>query len=393
MQDLPLPLGLLGSAIPGDKDVGTPSKEKFNVAILLLLFPIGILAYLFAFNTELFQAPFNLGQGTPAVEQELQAINSNIEALRGDFANLQNRVVSVNELEDTRGEIKALDLKLKAMQTRINTLEREVAQSADSADKISELFTLVKKMTDEVDKMQKEIDALKAGTKSEPEMQAPKEQVPQEEPKEQDEVKAEEPEPEKEAPKEETVKVKLLTLSLPNTQYAPGEEIIITGRTDPNNAVKISILDENSVEKFSKVVKANDAGKYKINYLVSQNMPAGFYKVTASSGDRQVSALFSVKIPAATYAESESGTVTIKADRATYTKGEYISLSGTAPPRSTVTVSISFPSGNESSLNAQVDASGKYRVLLMITLDSSSGKWLLSAKHESEVASIEITVL
>lgn len=352
--------------------------------LLLLLLPLGILAYFFVFDSQLFPTSFIPEAGTSPVEQELRAINANIEAVRGDLAVLKSGVVSVSELEAFREELSSLEI-------RISMLETEAKQLADvpAEVKIIELESWIQEIVNEVGKMRQDIDALRA------------EQITLEQPPEvetiaeekEEEIVVEHLEEEEEVDVQEPNKVKLLTLSLSSVQYKPGDEVIIIGRTDPNVPVRISIVDQNSVKIFSQVVSSSNLGKYSIKYLVPDNASLGFHKVTASSGDRQLSSFFTVKVLVPSYAESQTGIITIKTDRITYSKGEYVSVSGTAPPRSTVIVSITFPSGNESSLYAQVDEDSKYQALLTITLDSSSGTWVLSAKQGSEVASLKITVV
>jgi len=91
-------------------------------------------------------------------------------------------------------------------------------------------------------------------------------------------------------------------------------------------------------------------------------------------------------------ASVEFGSITIKTDKQTYNKGEYISVSGNAPPRSRVMLILTTPSANESVLTAQADEKGTYNYLIAISLDSRSGEWTITAKQGDEMATLRITI-
>lgn len=187
--------------------------------------------------------------------------------------------------------------------------------------------------------------------------------------------------------------VKSLTASANGVEFILGETVTIAGRTDPNVPVNVKIIDANDNVTFNITVNADAAGVYRVEYMVKHEITIGWYKAQVTSGDKSATVLFKVSDDKQLSAKSESGALTIRVANSTYGRGDYISVSGEAPPREKVTLTVTPPSGNESTAIVSADKDGKYQKLFQLALDASAGEWTIAANHNGDIAILKIRVL
>jgi hypothetical protein len=359
-----------------------------GVIVAVLAFGIGLVKS-GAISLQLPQS-----QAQTQIEQE---IISHVKNLQDDITAMQS---SLNNFAN-------LDSQIVNVQNVISDLEKRISATEAEYDTVEKLNSYIDTLQQKMVKLEREVQKLKASqeeivkaqesktveqkVKEEPETETTS--VPDQETSQQGTQAQDTPEQETPAEQVPSNNTKTLFLTINRSQYMVGDTVLINISTDEEASVELKIVSSTSVDVFKKVIKANSAGKIRVEYIIPDDVPAGGYKVIVTSGAKQKSMLFTVaKPPALPSASSESGKITIKTDKQTYGKGQYMVVSGNALPRGKVTIIVTTPSYNESVFLTQADEKGVYSRLVTIGLDSSSGEWTVSAKQGDEIATLRITV-
>jgi hypothetical protein len=315
-------------------------------------------------------------------DQQFLAIKAEIESLRKDLAIIKSEATSKNE----PGNVLAAEGRIASLEKKVSDLAKFTKPADDSAlaKEVQELHELLNRAEATMEQMQHEIETLKeqiAAMQQETEKET---QAPSEQESTPGEVSEQQP---------TDFTVKSLTASTNRVEYKLGDVVVISGKTDPNVPVAIQVIHEKNNVVFNTTINSDPAGVYRIEYKVQTDAPMGWYNAKVSSGDKGSTLVFRVIDTHKISAKSESGTVTIGVVSTSYSRGDYISVTGEAPPKSKVILTITPASGNESSATVWTDSDGKYQKLFQLTLDASAGDWTISAKYNSETASLKVKVL
>jgi len=312
-------------------------------------------------------------QQDSAVIQKLLEINAEIEGLRIDLNAMKSATMEMNPLK----EISKLQSSIAALEKRVQELSNATEEAKTdnvSTEKVEQLYGLLAKLEDKMGQMEKEIKTLKEtpAQVQELEVVTETEDVPDQQVQE--------------------VKVKALTVSTNRVEYMLGEIVTITGKTDPEVPVNVQIADAHKVI-FTITTESDNIGLYKAVYEIQDDATAGTYTVTVSSGDKSSIIFFKVNNPEKLSAYSQNGLLKLGITDSVYSRGDYVSVTGEAPPRGKIAITITPPSGNESTVTVFSDSDGKFQKLFQLSLDASDGDWTISATHYGETASLTIKVL
>jgi uncharacterized protein YfaS (alpha-2-macroglobulin family) len=186
-----------------------------------------------------------------------------------------------------------------------------------------------------------------------------------------------------------------LTISADKTQYARGDRVVVSGKTDPDVWIDVDVFDSNKVQLVRTATRSDGSGNYRYDYTLPSNAALGNYEIKVTLGDKQADVDFAVVASASgsTQTSSSSGSVTITTDKTQYSKGSLMKISGNAPVKSKVTINVEPPSGDNMLLTTTASDTGTYTTFLSIKSDAVSGSWKISVEADSYVANATIQVI
>jgi 5-hydroxyisourate hydrolase-like protein (transthyretin family) len=183
-----------------------------------------------------------------------------------------------------------------------------------------------------------------------------------------------------------------LALSVDRNQYARGEKVLLSGKTDHDVWIDIDIFDSNKVQVVRTSTKSDANGNYRYEYTIPSNAALGNYEVNVITGTKQESVKFSV-VSSTSQTPSTSGSLTITTDKSDYARGDLVKITGKAPAKSKVTILVEPPSGDTLLLTVTASDSGTYQTLFTIKADAVKGTWNLTAKQDTDIATATMRVV
>ncbi|MGH9934566.1 MAG: hypothetical protein ACRD3Z_05550, partial [Nitrososphaerales archaeon] len=140
-----------------------------------------------------------------------------------------------------------------------------------------------------------------------------------------------------------------LTISADKTQYARGDRVVVSGKTDPDVWIDVDVFDSNKVQLVRTATRSDGSGNYRYDYTLPSNAALGNYEIKVTLGNKQADVDFTVvaSTSGSTQTSSSSGSVTITTDKTQYSKGSLMKISGNAPAKSKVTIVADPPSGDD----------------------------------------------
>jgi uncharacterized protein YfaS (alpha-2-macroglobulin family) len=187
-----------------------------------------------------------------------------------------------------------------------------------------------------------------------------------------------------------------LTLSVDKSQYARGDKVMLSGRTDADVWIDLDIFDSNKVQQVRTATKSDSNGNYRFEYTLASNAALGEYEISASNGNKLQSVKFSVVQSGSgstTQPASTSGSLTATADKTQYARGDLVKISGKAPAKSKVTILVEPPSGDDLLLSVTASDSGTYQTLFSIKADAVNGTWNITVKQDNNIVTATIKVV
>lgn len=183
------------------------------------------------------------------------------------------------------------------------------------------------------------------------------------------------------------------TISVDRSQYARGDTVLISGKTDPNVFIDLDVFDNNNIQLIRTATKSDASGNYRLQYTIPSNAAIGNYVVKGTMGSKQASVKFSVVSSTSTTSSSSStGSLTITTDKTSYQRGDLVRITGKASPNSKITITVEPPSGDKLVMTPTVTDTGNYVTLLSIDNSASTGTWKLTVKQDESTATTQITV-
>lgn len=192
--------------------------------------------------------------------------------------------------------------------------------------------------------------------------------------------------------------VETLDVWTDQSSYELGDEVEISGITDPLANVSLSIVFNDTMAVLLEAnLTADENGTYGLEYSTSQqNVLLGFYKVTASANGTEAETWFTV------FAEPEDPEpedpddepLTVESAESIYYPGEVVDISGEASPLANVTVMVVFNSTStllDEGLTAGED--GKFETSLLLSETAPEGLYDVSAVSGVEEASVWFSVV
>ena len=186
-----------------------------------------------------------------------------------------------------------------------------------------------------------------------------------------------------------------LTISADKSQYARGEKVLVSGKTDPDVWIDVDIFDSNNVQLVRTAARSDATGNYRYEYTLPSNAAVGNYEINVTLGSKEANVKFPVVASSSgsTQTPSSSGSITVKADKSQYARGDLVKISGTAPAKSKVTIVVEPPSGDDLLLTVTATDTGTYQTLFSVKQDGATGTWSISAKQDSSLVTTNIQVI
>jgi len=187
--------------------------------------------------------------------------------------------------------------------------------------------------------------------------------------------------------------VETLDVWTDQSSYELGEDVEISGITDPYANVSLSIVFNDTMAVLLKAdLAADENGTYGLGYSTSQqNVPLGLYNVAVSANGTEAETWFTV------FAEPEDPDdepLTVESAESIYYPGEIVEISGEANPLANVTVTVVFNSTStllDEDLTAGDD--GKFEISLQLSETAPEGLYDISAVSGVEEASFWFSVV
>ena len=186
-----------------------------------------------------------------------------------------------------------------------------------------------------------------------------------------------------------------ITISADKTQYARGDRVVVSGKTDPDVWIDVDVFDSNKVQLVRTATRSDASGNYRYDYTLPSNAALGNYEIKVTLGNKQADVDFSViaSSSGSTQTSSSSGSVTITTDKTQYSKDTLMKISGNAPAKSKVTITVDPPSGDDMLLTTTASDAGTYTTFLSIKSDAVGGSWKISVEADSYVANATVQVI
>ncbi|MGH9910032.1 MAG: hypothetical protein ACRD32_05280 [Nitrososphaerales archaeon] len=184
------------------------------------------------------------------------------------------------------------------------------------------------------------------------------------------------------------------TISVDRSQYARGDTVVISGRTDSNVFIDLDVFDSSNVQLVRTATKSDASGNYRLEYTIPSNAATGNYEVKGTVGSKQTTVKFSVVSSTSTTSTSSSsaGSLTITTDKTSYQRGDLVKITGKAPANSKVTITAEPPFGDKLLMTPTATDTGNYVTLLSIDNSATTGTWKLTVKQNENTATTQITV-
>ncbi len=186
-----------------------------------------------------------------------------------------------------------------------------------------------------------------------------------------------------------------ITISADKAQYARGDRIVVSGKTDPDAWIDVDVYDSNKVQLVRTATRSDGSGNYRYDYTLPSNAALGNYEIKVTLGNKQANVGFSVvaSTSGSTQTSSSSGSVTITTDKTQYSKGSLMKISGNAPAKSKVTITVEPTSGDDMLLTTTASDTGTYTTFLSIKSDAVAGTWKISVEADSYVSNATVQVI
>ena len=125
----------------------------------------------------------------------------------------------------------------------------------------------------------------------------------------------------------------LLEISIPQTRYNVGENISITGTSEPNKNTTMWIKDSDKKIRLYDVITSNSKGEFTYNLLIDDTYTAGTYSIIIKQDDGSDATLFGIN-------QYPSLNIIGLFDKANFGLNSKANLSIVGPPSAKVSVSI-----------------------------------------------------
>jgi len=186
-----------------------------------------------------------------------------------------------------------------------------------------------------------------------------------------------------------------ITISADKTQYARGDRVVVSGKTDPDVWIDVDVYDSNKVQLVRTATRSDGSGNYRYDYTLPSNAVLGNYEIKVTLGNKQANVGFSVvaSTSGSTQTSSSSGSVTITTDKTQYSRDSLMKISGKAPAKSKVTITVDPPSGDDMLLTTTASDAGTYTTFLAIKEDAVTGSWKINVEADSYVSNATVQVI
>jgi len=190
-----------------------------------------------------------------------------------------------------------------------------------------------------------------------------------------------------------TFAVETLDVWTDQSSYELGDDVEISGSTDPLANVSLSIVFNDTMAVLLDAdLAADENGTYGLEYNCSQqNDLLGVYNVTVSANGTETETWFTVT---AVPEDPDDEPLTVESTESIYYPGEVVEISGEASPLANVTVTVVFNS--TSTLldeNLMAEEEGNFETSLQLSETAPEGLYDVSAMSGVEEASVWFSVV
>jgi len=168
---------------------------------------------------------------------------------------------------------------------------------------------------------------------------------------------------------------------LDRSSYYQGDTIHISAAgLDAQTTVTMQILDSSGFASQHRDTTSDSSGKMTFDFPLSLTVAPGTYTVRIIEGQTTISQPISILSSGTTY--SSLNQFTAHADKGVYLSGDIIGVSGVGAPNTSVTGTITSPSGRTLMSHTTVQTDGTYTLLYADSSPFETGNWYITLTNQ-----------
>jgi len=168
---------------------------------------------------------------------------------------------------------------------------------------------------------------------------------------------------------------------LDRSSYYQGDTIHISAAgLDAQTTVTMQILDSSGFASQHRDTTSDSSGKMTFDFPLSLTVAPGTYTVRIIEGQTTISQPISILSSGTTY--SSLNQFTAHADKGVYRAGDTIGVSGVGAPNTSVTGTITSPSGRTLMSHTTVQTDGTYTLLYADSSPFETGNWYITLTNQ-----------
>jgi len=193
------------------------------------------------------------------------------------------------------------------------------------------------------------------------------------------------------APPQATAPSRLL-MDLDKYEYLPGEtvKIIVTG-AEPQKMTRVQFLDDGFI-LLNNEAWSDSTGTIMYGLKLSNALPAGTYEIRLVSDASTESQQIRVRASGSTDNSNTASSFTVQTGKSIYHNGEIIDVSGMGVPSTSVTATLTSPTGKVYTANTSTQSDGTYVLFYSPSQPYDHGKWYVTASNDAKTVIVYLTV-
>lgn len=187
----------------------------------------------------------------------------------------------------------------------------------------------------------------------------------------------------------------MMLLDMDRTTYLPGDIIRMTiAGMEPQKTVSIQILDADDFVLVNKEAWSDSMGKVLYQLKLSDAMLPGIYEIKLISDKKTTTQQIRINKAGETTNSIpiDQYVFTVKTGKSLYHPGEIIEISGTGKPNSSVSATLTSPTGKTFNTNSSTQNDGTFLIFFSTSSNFEDGKWYITANHVTKTIVVSITI-
>jgi hypothetical protein len=171
------------------------------------------------------------------------------------------------------------------------------------------------------------------------------------------------------------------------TVYNTGDFIQVLGAGQAGTSIT-AVLTSPSGKTYSTATTIQSDGSFVMFFSPTQPYETGNWNILVTNLGQTKSLVIYV----GSGTSSNSYTFTTQADKAVYSKGDLIKVSGTGQPNTSISAVFTSPSGQTHTITTTANADGTYTLFFSIVQSYETGNWLVSMTNISQSKTFSIYI-